>query len=1193
MKVLITDHSSNGTWIVSEASNEKTRLQKEMPTQLNEGDLILLTCSTDTNHNVIAYKYLQSPFPRVMKSIYRPAEYLIQGTEDLHQGKKIDVVICEETEKPIASVKEDHSESEAVALNKTLTEECLHNDEPLTKKCMECGDLKHTGKGIEIHTQNFGGLNNNGNVGNTTTTYKPAHLDQSVSSLKQDDKKSPNLKRKSESGDDFVLMRKVRFKEQMEEHFEQPESYIGSPFKNGDECVENLNTQEEDKSSKDYTASDGIGKGSSSPFTNTTCTSTHDNLIKKNRGKGEVKPWTNYSVAKKTLSPCNPSSYESPSELSTFMEVTEKHDSLCMNVEHRGSASGSEGLADDIKSEDNCVENLENHVEDIITGHRDSYIGFDIIGKGCTTPLTTSQQKSYTSDNGIQKIFAKDEVKPCATSSLAMKATSHCDQLPSESPSESGKEKHDSPFAHGIPILFPASSPIRPPGDEVDDILYGNCVQCGKRIPQVTISLHEAVCEGLSQEAKSQDRVSLSSLQLESCLRGDHVRIFDAGNAERKDDSGVQDDIECIEENEQLNETNGQTDNKSDNPDEKVSKVSEESGSETYSSFPHTCESKEDLGNCLWSKINDKRADTSCTSGNIEGNINIKETFSGSTEQNEQKGSLESGPVLVSLDRSQPTLEKEESKERCTFCAGLFPVPELVIHVSTCSNTSAMASTDSEDPDGVKEACPYCANYLDVLALVEHVDQCKNLSMIKAVEISREDCSQSSLSDPGSDCSSRSEDDSPMGDKELCPKCEREFSLLELLSHADKCLGAVRKTGSGLETLRTDIREHINNDDVLDRKRKGERDVRDCFNNEDKIFENHKSIEGKCDKKDSNSCVITRPDNEDIDEDGAKLSRGGDDEDRAYSYEVRLVKEDDDITHGDDVGVHIDDENNTGRDGKDNTEDGDDTDDFARGHHDVRLGDDESSAYIDDEFVSSEDPSGDGEHLLAMETSEDDGDLDQFEICPNCRKLFHLSLLVEHAAKCTVVSLDVQTTEESKTEFSNSTTPSESSTAAPIVFSDCSVCGVRLPVHVMGIHYPRCKKRRAAKKGSECSSQSPESDPADFPGHAGVRIDNLSCRVTVEDEKDEAHPGCKSGEWPSSIVTKVISSTGSSEREADKLEGISLKRTFSSLDSYHDCEEQCIYCFKMFAVSVLVEHVEACATLNKVIYFYFPELTFS
>ena len=522
MKVLITDHSSNGTWIVSEASNEKTRLQKEMPTQLNEGDLILLTRSTDTNHDVIAYKYNQSPFPRVRKSIYIPAEYLIQGTEDLHQSNKVDVVICEETEKPIVSVKEDHSESEAVVLNKTLTEGCLHNDEPLTKNCIECGDLKHTGKGIEIHTQNFGGLNNNGNVGNTTTTYKPAHLDQNVSSLKQDDKKSPNLKRKSESGDDFVLTRKVRFKEQMEEHFEQPESYIGSPFKNGEKCIENFNIQAEFKSSKDYTCSDGIGKRSSSPFTNTTCTSTHDNIIQKNRGRGEVKPCTNYSVAKKPLSPCNPSSYESPSELSKFTEVTEKHDSSCMNVEHRSNASGSEGLADDIKSGDNCMENLENHVEDIIAGHRDSYIGFDVIGKGSSTPLTTSPQKSFTSDNGIQKVCAKDEVKLCATTtSLTMKGTSHCDQLPSENPSESGKEKHDSPFADGIPILFPASSPTRPHGNEVDDILYGNCVQSGKRIPQVTISLHEAVCEGLSQKAKSQDRVSLiSTLQLESCLPG-------------------------------------------------------------------------------------------------------------------------------------------------------------------------------------------------------------------------------------------------------------------------------------------------------------------------------------------------------------------------------------------------------------------------------------------------------------------------------------------------------------------------------------------------------------------------------------------------------------------------------------------------------------------------------------------------
>ena len=107
-------------------------------------------------------KYFQSSFPRVMKSINRPTGYLIQRTEDLYQCKEIDV--CEETEKPIASVKEDHSESEAVVLNKTLTEECFHNDKPLNKKCMESGNLKDTRKGIDIHSQHLGGLNNNGTV---------------------------------------------------------------------------------------------------------------------------------------------------------------------------------------------------------------------------------------------------------------------------------------------------------------------------------------------------------------------------------------------------------------------------------------------------------------------------------------------------------------------------------------------------------------------------------------------------------------------------------------------------------------------------------------------------------------------------------------------------------------------------------------------------------------------------------------------------------------------------------------------------------------------------------------------------------------------------------------------------------------------------------------------------------------------
>lgn len=38
--------------------------------------------------------------------------------------------------------------------------------------------------------------------------------------------------------------------------------------------------------------------------------------------------------------------------------------------------------------------------------------------------------------------------------------------------------------------------------------------------------------------------------------------------------------------------------------------------------------------------------------------------------------------------------------------------------------------------------------------------------------------------------------------------------------------------------------------------------------------------------------------------------------------------------------------------------------------------------------------------------------------------------------------------------------------------------------------------------------------------------------------------------------------------------------------SYCDCEEQCLYCLKMFAVSVLVEHACNCASHHEVRYFY-------
>ena len=61
---------------------------------------------------------------------------------------------------------------------------------------------------------------------------------------------------------------------------------------------------------------------------------------------------------------------------------------------------------------------------------------------------------------------------------------------------------------------------------------------------------------------------------------------------------------------------------------------------------------------------------------------------------------------------------------------------------------------------------------------------------------------------------------------------------------------------------------------------------------------------------------------------------------------------------------------------------------------------------------------------------------------------------------------------------------------------------------------------------------------------------------------------------------------GVDDKETDESKGVVLKRTTSSLDSYHDCEEQCVYCLKMFALSVLVEHASVCSSLQLVKYLY-------
>jgi len=171
------------------------------------------------------------------------------------------------------------------------------------------------------------------------------------------------------------------------------------------------------------------------------------------------------------------------------------------------------------------------------------------------------------------------------------------------------------------------------------------------------------------------------------------------------------------------------------------------------------------------------------------------------------------------------------------------------------------------------------------------------------------------------------------------------------------------------------------------------------------------------------------------------------------------------------------------------------------------------------------------------------------------------------------------------TDFRKSSLFNPSSESAAAVFSDCHFCGVKLPVDVMGGHYLRCKNRHSQRIMSEGSVRREESVPVEgFPEHV-FRIDNLSARTMVKDEgavkrlESSTKTSDESSKSSSSKAAKLEDAADDNdddEREEGETQ-VSLKKTTSSLDSYQDCEEQCMYCLKMFAVSVLVEHVCSCA----------------
>ena len=339
----------------------------------------MLSRSADINCEVIAYKYLQSPFPRVIKNTYKPEELMLQCNEK-------NVQIYKKTVKQMPDVSEKDDKSKAVSLNEPDIR--MHVDETSarisgssdSKKCIVTDSLKIQRDNLES--------NDLEKESNTSTFIEPSHSAPSVSShsskspkncIGQDDenKCTPHLKRKKEA-DQNTRVRKVRFKEQIEEKLEHRKTLLGSSSESVDWSMDFTFTHVEGQSAND-TSFNVNGKGDCATFTNTLKnTSSIDNGLEKACGKVEVKTGTTTSLTMKAPSDSNLSSTESPSELSECIKLKEKGD---------------------------C--------------------------------------------RGKEDIVLPDKVKQ----------TSGVDEF-------------------------------------VDDSLYGECVHCGKRIPHLTISLHETVCEG-------------------------------------------------------------------------------------------------------------------------------------------------------------------------------------------------------------------------------------------------------------------------------------------------------------------------------------------------------------------------------------------------------------------------------------------------------------------------------------------------------------------------------------------------------------------------------------------------------------------------------------------------------------------------------------------------------------------------
>ena len=909
------------------------KLEKGRPTLLKEGDIILLTRSTVANPDIIAYKYLPSPFPRVIKcNNYKPEESLTQDNVDMLHCEERNDRICEEMVQSVENKREeDIPTAEAMDSNKidvcidtrSATSTCtgLSNSLACIANSRVHDNTENKGKDGRDEIQKYNlEINDLEAVGNTSTRTKPSPSDPCVSShlkttncTEKVNKKCSHMKRKYEADEQWVRPRKVRFKEQIEEDLEHLTSLTGILVKNDDSHMD---------TDTDYASSGVTGKKSST-------------MILKDNRDFENGPQRDCGKVE---------------------GVTHPTTSLAMEVP-RGSNIPS--------------------------------------ATGNPSGLSTSAEK--------------------------------CNSSPIESKVNRENYEQTSGF-----------------DSSTDDSQCGRCVHCEKWIPRVTISLHEAICEGHSQEPKSQDHVSLSSLPHESGFpeiqspeklatssdENDITIAYDQSEDEigqqdtdNRDTEREHNETPCAKEHIETQVVQGKcTEPKVSSTSTFTSRESAKSEECTTAKTSSSTEqhklslkSIQDETESISAPQNPVSLISSSTEHHelVPGSVqdenepisvphNPDTVTLSSAEQHEQAlGSIQDENESISAPQNPATLEKEESEERCTFCSALLPVPDLILHVAACSKASAVPCTVADDPESIHEGCPYCANVFNVLELVEHVELCKSLSMIRAEEVSLEDCHPSPAAERGSDCETRAEENSSMRDRELCPKCNREFSLLELLNHAAECGRKKRRLvplSISLRSPQGDVNDHFAASDADDSsERSADSEVRvgtvgdDVVVNSDRSDPNDSKLndpicssdEASDDKSGRNSHRITR---RDIEDDGdSDVDRGEDEDDKNDKDDDRCKEEDDRRKEEDDDMFHGDYDHGNSRSDSDNS---------------ISCRDDDESE--DEEDVDHESDSGDVWHNSSdCDTrGEEDSTMRDRELCPKCNREFSLLELLNHAAEC-------------------------------------------------------------------------------------------------------------------------------------------------------------------------------------------------